>query len=255
MMLTCIDPQALEEGQLQAFAADPTMTDDAVRDHLSRCAACRAEVRAMRTLSSQLAQQLYRADCLPTETIVGLAGGDLSRAERIAAQAHVQYCARCAEELALTTEALQQPEPLLAWAAPTVAQQVAGQVRRLIATLVNRLAPDAPDVAMGLNLRSRGNSATPAPQIFAAEDVMITLRGTPDADGYVQLDGQLSSSTDAAIATTAILVRLIAPDAITPVAEDTAEGGIFLLGPFPAGHYTLEADLPGRVITIPDLAL
>lgn len=255
-MSTCIDPQALEEGQLQAYAADPGMTDSAVSAHLQACPACQAEVHAMRSLAAHLRRDLNRTDCLSTEAIIGLAAGDLPRVARIAAEAHTARCHRCAEELALTVAAFTQLEPLLAWAAPGVAQQLAARARRVVAKLVDALAPSSPDVALGLNLRSRGTDASADPLLFAAEDVMLAVRGQAATLGTVQIEGLLSSATEDAIATESLPVRLYAlsdPAAPALVAEDTADGGIFLLGPIPAGKYALEVDLPDRIVAIESL--
>ena len=253
-MLICIDPQRLEEGQLQAYAIDETMADSEVAQHVQACAACQAEVATMRRLAARLGQQLSRYDCLSTEILLDLAARFLPRTERRAAEAHVAHCARCSEELALTVEAFAQPEPLLSWTSPTTVQTMAAGVRRVIASLVDALAPNNPDVALGVNLRGHATDASANPHLFAAEEVMLSIRGLVGANRAVFVDGLLSSTTDAALPTAEIPVRLYlhtsADAAPTLVAEDTADGGIFSLGPIPAGHYTLEVELPDRIIAI-----
>ncbi len=258
-MLTCIDPGALEEGRLRAYAADPDMTDPDVEQHIARCPACQAEVVSMRALSLRLAEQLNRFDCLTTDVIVNLAAGVLPRAARQEAEAHVRRCARCAEEVSLTAEALAQPEPLLDWTAPTVLDRVSLGVRRIVATLAEALAPGTPEIALGTRLRGSkapGDAQT-APKIYHAEDITLSLRVTPDPDevGEMLVEGLISHSGDPAFAQRSIPVRLLAPTDPAPVAEETAVGGGFELGPIAPGTYTLEVVLPDRIIAVEDLAV
>ena len=250
-MSHCVDPAALEEGRLQAYAADPTMTDYEVEQHLARCPACQAEVVAMRAMSARLSQELNRYDCLSTEVIIGLAAGILPRAERLAAEAHVRNCTRCAEEVALTAEALIQPEPLLDWAAPTLIDHIAAGARRIVAALVAAHAPDAPELALGVRLR--GSATSDAPQIYRAEALTLALRVVPE-DDQVLLEGLLSSAADPLPEAAPVrLYAVAAPD--RPLAEDAADGPLFSLGPVPPGHYTLEVELPTAIIAVEDLAL
>jgi hypothetical protein len=259
-MLTCIDPRALKEGQLQAYAVDPTMSDPAVVQHVHNCPACQTEVNAMRAVSAQISDRLYRYDCLSTEVIIGLAAGILPQGERAAAEEHVRNCARCAEEVALTTDALAQPEPLLEWAAPSLAAHVVAKVRRLVATLVSALTPEAPELALGVRLRGSSTAAT-KPQMYRAESVTVVLRATPDPDtaGQHLLEGLITDADAPNLARQAIPVRLLATaqaDATAaPVAEETALGGAFVLGPVPPGDYALEVTLPEAIVTIPDLVV
>lgn len=247
----CIDPAALEEGRLQAYAADPTTTDQAVEQHLARCPACQAEVVAMRALSVRLSQELSRYDCLSTEVIIGLAAGILPRAERLAAEAHVRNCARCAEEVALTTAALAQPDPLLDWAASTLIDHVAAGLRRIVAALVTAPIPGAPELALGVRLR--GNAASAAPRIYHAEALTLALRAVPEGN-QVLLEGLLSSAADPL--PEAAPVRLFAAATpAPPIVEERADGPLFALGPVPPGQYTLEVELPTTVIVVEDLAL
>lgn len=259
-MLTCIDPHALKEGQLQAYAVDPTMSDPAVEQHLQNCPACQAEVNAMRAVSAQISDRLYRYDCLSTEVIIGLAAGVLPRAERVAAEAHVQNCARCAEEVTLTAEALAQPEPLLEWTAPSLASHVMAHVRRLVATLVSALAPESPELALGVRLRGSSDAAN-KPQMYRAESVTVVLRATPEPDtaGEQLLEGLITDADAPNLAQREIPVRLFTASkvepAANPVAEETALGGAFVLGPVPPGDYTLEVTLPDAIVTIPTLTV
>jgi anti-sigma factor ChrR (cupin superfamily) len=255
-MLTCIDPNALKEGQLQSYAVDPTVSDPAVEQHLQNCPACQAEVNAMRAVSVQISDRLYRYDCLTTEVIIGLAAGILPHAERAAAEAHVRNCARCAEEVALTAAALAQPEPLLQWTAPSLAAQVAAQVRRLVATLASALAPDTPELALGVRLRGSSDAAT-KPQVYRAESVTVVLRATPDPDtaGQHLVEGLITDASAPNLAMQEIPVRLFVAEAADPVAEETALGGAFVLGSVPPGEYALEVTLPNAIVTIPTLAV
>jgi hypothetical protein len=227
------------------------MSDPEVEQHLARCPACQAEVVAMRALSARLAQELNRYDCLTTEVIIGLAAEILPRAERLAAEAHVRHCARCAEEVSLTAEALAQPEPLLDWTAPTLSDHLVAGVRRLIATLVTATAPGAPDLALGVRLR--GGAGSDAPQIYRAEDVTLALRVIHE-DGQALIEGLLTSAGDPLPEAAPVrLYAAAAPD--QPVASETADGPLFTLGPIPPGHYTLEVELPAIVIAVEDLSL
>ncbi len=202
----------------------------------------------MRTLATAAQQRLLRYDCLSTETIVNLAAGACSPAERATAEAHVHSCARCAEEWQLALAAKALPEPLLEWAAPTLRQQIATQVRRLVARLASDL-PAAPAPALAL----RGVPVGERPQIFEAEDITVSVATERTRKGML-VTGILSASAQQDLVLASVPVRLLAPGADS-VAEEQAEQGTFQMGPVPVGIYDLEIVLPDRVIVIEGLQL
>ncbi|MBA3823517.1 MAG: hypothetical protein H0X24_06365 [Ktedonobacterales bacterium] len=250
-MEPCIDPTAVTQEQLGAYAADPSDAPPTVVGHIAACLGCQQEVREMGSFTAYLRQQLYRFDCPPPENLTALVAGTLEAA-RGSIDAHMLTCTRCQEELSLVTAALADHDPILDWQAPTA---VSG-ARRLLASLLEALPPGIAAPAPALNLRSAGAGSPTRPRIYHAEDVTLALRVTPAAHGHHHLEGMLSSASEPTLAMAEIPVRLYVQEAAAPprlVAEDTTEGGTFLLGPFPSGHYELEVHLTDRIIAVEDL--
>jgi hypothetical protein len=229
----CVEQGRITPEELSRFAMDP----GAVADH---------EVKYMRTLATTARQRLLRYDCLRTETIVSLAAGACSPAERANAEAHLRICARCTEEFQFAQSAEAMPDPLLGWTAPTMVERLATHVRRLIARLVS----DIPTVATPA-LALRGVPVGERPQIFEAEDITVSVTAERTRKGML-VTGIISAQPDLTLE--GVLVRLVVPGAEAVVTEEV-EQGAFQVGPVPVGVYDLEITLPDRVIVIEGLQL
>ncbi len=250
-MEPCIDPTIVTPEQLGAYAADPSDAPPEIVRHIATCPACQREVAAIGAFTTTLRGRLYRVDCPPSEDLTALAAGTISASTRATTEAHLPTCARCREELALVTAALDDHDPILDWTAPTTPNRL----RRVLAALADALAPGAPAPTPALQLRGAGAGSTTRPILYRAEDVTLSLRATPAPQGRIEIEGLVSAANDASLALATLPVRLYAITAEAPprlVAEDVAEGGTFLLGPVPSGTYTLEVHLPDRIIAVED---
>lgn len=96
-MTRCIDPTAIEEGDLMAYLEGEA--DQRVREHVERCPACQAEVQRLRETSQALVTLMYRADCPAPEILAQYHMDLLSSSEQLEVAAHVRRCRHCAHEL------------------------------------------------------------------------------------------------------------------------------------------------------------
>jgi hypothetical protein len=239
----CIDPKAIAAEDLVAYALDP---DDqalaAVKHHVAQCAACAEEVTEMQLLNGRITGRLARFDCPSAETLEAFVAQALAVDEAKQVTTHLAGSSRCVEEVELARAFAAQPEPLLAWKAPSLA----AKARRIIATLqANFGANGAPAFA----LRGRQSDT---PLTYQGEDVTLTLRYAKTQQPP-RLLGFVDSSTDPDSALEPLPVRLLSAEQI--VAETTSEDGAFDIVPVPAGAYILEVVFPDRPIAIEDMEL
>ena len=219
--------------------------DDPEARHIGQCQECQAEVAHIKLLLRQLDQHVYRLECPSVEQLTAYALGELGATERRRIAAHVQGCARCADEVAITREVLAPANPPGALAA----------IRRVLAGLV----PSQSTLTPALNLRDRSRpDEDNAPRIFRAEGVEITLRSEADR-GNAVLYGMIGRD-EADAGTAPISVRLlqsIETAHVEPAVAATADVELdaFELGPVPSGTYQVEVLLADRVIVIPSLTL
>jgi hypothetical protein len=245
-MTDCIDPGAIPEEALAAYAIDPE-GEDTVAQHIARCPACATEVAEMSTLVSRLNTQLARYGCPTSEEITEYVAGMLPSAERAAIEQHMQQCSRCASDVAETREFLAQEDPILSW------KHAPSAVRRLIPALRGKGTPAFAAPAFGL----RGEAKEMTEFSDEDNDVMISLRYIADVRGRETLMGSIISGKQPELTLDeSIPVRLRSfaeeDDAPAPdlIAEAVAEGGNFELAPVPPGQYQIEADLPDCLVVV-----
>jgi hypothetical protein len=221
-----------------------------VREHVRACAACAATVAEYAATVERLGSVLFRFDC-PTGLELGeyhLALMPESQRRRVAA--HLARCPHCAAELA-TAAGFLDDAPAAAPAEPLgrrARREVRAALQRIVAQLV---PPPAPAVA-GL----RG-AADPVTWRYAAGDLTLTLHPQP-ADrprGQFQVLGFVEQRDAALDSLTGVPARLVDDAGATVATTVVDEIGNIIVGPAPAGRYTLELTLPDRIVVVPDLVL
>lgn len=232
MTLHCIDPDALEEGELLAYLEGTAA--DSVRAHLAQCSYCRARLAEMRGTQALLRAVLWRHAC-PAPERLGLYQLRLLPAEeQLLLAQHVRACPHCQRELqALAAEETQ----------PSLLQRL----RTTLDVLPARLAPVA--LAAG-NLRGGG-----APlQRFRAGTLDIHISVQPGhRRGQRTLLGQLFPPEGELAALVGQEVWLLQYDEAWAAALET--DGVFIFEGLEPGTYQLGLAWQEQVISIPNVAV
>lgn len=181
--LTCTDPGAIQDWELDAYAEGETLPH--VAEHLDHCPRCRATLAENLAFERGLRQALYRANCPSPDLLRDRFWGELSPQDRQKIDRHLEWCPHCAAELSELRDAVEpeQAPPLDTWLAR--AQQAATQAGLLIA----RLVPPRMSPALAL----RGNLGKTL--LFEAGDLALSVDLQVESSGTYILFGQILSSS------------------------------------------------------------
>src|SRR5215217_4872526 len=175
---TCIDPAAIADDDLIAFArGEPS----AAAAHIDRCPACRAEARAYARLEPLLEERLFRRSCPETLTLGEYALDLIEPAQRTRIAAHLVECPHCRGEARDFGAFLAEPD------APAAAPGLLGALRRILAV------PLPPLNALAAGLRGGGGPEEDVTYQAEGLHVIVTVqRGARPAErtiaGMVQSD-------------------------------------------------------------------
>lgn len=238
----CSDPGAVSPEDLLAYL-DGNATPRVI-EHLKSCAHCAAEVRSYRDAERGLRQILYRVDCPSPQTLGEYEMGLVSPTERQQIAAHVFGCDRCTDELR------QLREFMAGGLLPVQPDDLAGTIRRIVATLL----PSAVSPAF-VGLRGTSDGAA---RVYQAGNLLLALEWTADARpgrfalvGLAMQEATMAQTDERDLADRP--VRLIVDG--TERTEWTDELGNFQFDDLAPGDYRLELDFGGEVIVVDDLQL
>ncbi len=235
-MTECIDPTAIEEGDLMAYLEGEAVPR--VREHVERCPACQAEVARLRETSQALVTLMYRADC-PAPEVLGQYQMDLlSSSRQLEVAAHVRTCRHCARELEELADREGRGDSL-ARLALDVLQDV---VQTVEATLVPRGRPRPVGV--------RGVEDGPSAFHFHGDevDVVIGLQATAPNIGTRTLLGAVVQA-EAVSGSRAWLFRT----GEEPVASPVDRLGTFTFEALPPGTYDLALEVGRKALLMRDV--
>jgi anti-sigma factor RsiW len=107
---SCIDPDAMREGDLMAYVDG--IGRKAVAEQIHRCPACAREVGEFRVLQSMLAIRLYRYFCPEPDRLLAYGHGELEDEENLAVARHLDLCPHCVRELSTISDIRSTPRRL-----------------------------------------------------------------------------------------------------------------------------------------------
>lgn len=107
----CINPSALEEGDLVAYLHGDASSQ--VVRHVAQCAFCAEQIEQLRMVDAQLLAAFYREACPAPEVLTDFVFNRLPATEKIRVAAHVRDCASCSKEVAGGHDLLQEEPPSL----------------------------------------------------------------------------------------------------------------------------------------------
>ncbi len=236
--MRCSDPEAVTPEDIVAYVdGDAPLR---VVEHIRSCASCTAEARRYSRTQALLKAALHRFDC-PSPTALGEYNlGLVSVEDRTRIAAHILECPVCAEELRMLRAFLADE--------PASAVGVAGQLRRIVASLITPRPGLAPVGVRG------GTSGTPT---YEAEGLTISLNVSPGARrGRYALVGLVLFEAVGVEPPTQARAYLSSSGVDLP--EDSAEVddlGNFAFDDLASGEYQLELRLPDRSIVVETLSI
>jgi anti-sigma factor RsiW len=274
--MECSEPGAIRDEELLAYLAGEKVRPF-VKQHLTRCQRCTAQLAAYERIERTLTSKLYRFDCPPSQVLGEYQLGLLSKELTAAVNNHLGMCALCAAEVATLTEFLANDQMLTQ---PAVARDMSAQTsspnnnhrsaqgakgilerlqdtantgaRRILATLL----PPQPRLAFQRDT----TQAALWPRRYTAEDVSIAIQVERDASqrGSVQLIGFVTRQGQSLemLQGTKVLLILQAADkslAGTQYTQQIDELGNFVFSAIAPATYTMEVQFPGSNIVIEQL--
>ena len=249
MKQICINPGAVEDWELEAYASGEAMPH--VAEHLGHCPACQNKLAAMRAEEHLLQQRLYRFDCpLPAE-LQDYHHRSLPRHRHRQIKQHLRDCPHCAAELKALTDSLANiPErsPALPDKERRRSEQIgqiAGQMRLLVARLL------APDMNFSPVLRGETQDVL----LFETEGgVAISAHTEPEGDGRFSLFGQVLATEIPAPLTGKAQLQARRSRTPPPLALLDPAGGFEFFHLLPDA-YQLTILLPEQTVLVPHLVL
>ena len=237
MTVKCIAPDEIKEGDVVRFIEGTA--PQPVRDHIARCPACAAEVKALAQVDRALRERLFRASCPSADALLGYVTRTLPTDERKRIARHIKECPHCAAEV----RELQQAEITsvsLLW------EQVIRTARAIIEAIV--ILP-RPELAPAL----RG---TPHPLgLFRAGDLDIALGIEASGPGPVfRIRGRVMKQGSPASEAVGHPVRLIQQDTVI-ARQQVDELGYFVFEGVSPGRYELVLDYADADVVIRDIRL
>jgi len=158
--MECIAPHEIKEGDLLAYVEDAAAVPQRVRDHIARCPACAAQVKALAQVDCALQEHLFRAACPPPDDLLNYVTAMLPPDARAVVARHVADCPHCAADVRALEEAGKTAP------GPDLWQQVTRLARALIEAI-----PVPPRRELAAALRG-----APQPmRLFRAGDLDIAL--------------------------------------------------------------------------------
>jgi hypothetical protein len=262
--MECSQPGIIQDEELLAMlAGDPVRP--VVQQHLSQCLRCSTRLAEYRELEHSLLQKLYRWDC-PSNQILGeFQLGLLAREQAASVQAHLARCVLCSAEVAslatfLANDPVRVERAALSPSSQSnhssakqavqrlvedLREQAAGQMRRIIATLV----PQQTRLSY-----QRQVAASAWPRRYTAEDFSISLQVERSLghDKGVQVIGFVIRKGAALESLQGVKVVLTSP-ANTTTTQTIDDLGNFIFPAVQPGIYTLELHLDDTIIAVEQL--
>lgn len=229
MKESCIDPTAIQEGDLLAYVEDTA--DDTVTQHIQQCPACAHEANQIARLQAALKAELYRLTCPRPERLIAYREGTLEGNEKLAVVQHLRQCPHCAQEMASLTRSKVR--------GPRLGALLQDTFKSIEAVLIS------PSVQV-VGVRSH-QEAPRVPKVYKADEIRVIIKVQPSQlqPEMWQLSGVVSGM-DTSERVTAELYRgegLI-------VLEQVSSRGQFSFAGLDSAQYDLALVWPGQEIWI-----
>ena len=184
--MACTQPPELSERQLLAYLDGET--DAKTTEHLRLCPHCAGRAEELARLQNALRQNLFRAECPPSQQLGEYHLGLLPAEEAKMIREHMTWCSHCSAEI----EGLAR---YMADLASDLEARTISRVRVLIARLLDWSEPGtgpAPGVPAYAGIRGEAE----VPLTYEADGIRITLdlAEDPEAPGRYLMMGLVSSS-------------------------------------------------------------
>ena len=271
--MECSDPGAIRDEELVAFLEGERVRP-AVAEHLAHCQYCSSQLAAYQRLERELTQKLYRWDCPPGQVLGDYQLGMLDAKEEAAVAEHMCFCVLCVAEVSALVAFLQN-DPVLAGSGPVpqesgstqassrthrqpaeakrsleeLRDHVLAEGRRIVAMLL----PPVPALAFQ---RTPGQQHISWPRNYVAEEMTVSLqlernnrrRGVLQLIGLVKIEGQSIAALQG------VPVQLSAIEGIVET-QNIDDLGNFVFSSLAPATYTLEVQLPEKVIVIEHISV
>lgn len=237
MIQQCINPTALEEGDL--LASLDGVASPSVMAHIAQCAACTDSRAALLSMNNFFDVALYRQPCPDADMLLAYQAGLLPRKEQGPIKQHLADCLLCQEEVAQLA-AISTSTELSLW-------------ERLLLTgkqILNALRLPA---TQGPAFALLGDEQQQ--QIYQAGDfqLIISMSKPLSSTNIWQLEGQLLNQNDPLMLYEGQISLLREHEsAVTDSIDDL---GYFMLPDIEAGDYQLLLELPTMIIPIDQLTI
>ena len=237
MTAKCIAPGEIKEGDLVKYVEGTA--SQPVRDHIARCPACAAQVKALAQVDRALREGLFRASCPSADSLLGYVTRILPADEQRRVAQHVKECPHCAAEVRELEQAKTAPISLL-W------EQVLRTARAIIEAIT---VPPRPELVPAL----RGS---PHPlSLFRAGDLDIALGVEISGPGPVfRIRGRVMKQGSPASQVIGHPVRLIRQDRVV-AHQEVDELGHFVFEGVSPGEYELVLDYNDADVVIQHIRL
>lgn len=157
--------------------------DSAVAQHIAACPACRANAANLAQQQAALGTLLYRSTCPTPEELRDYEWALLDRADAGNVGIHLARCPHCTRELFVLRDYLAE--------APATAVNVGGQLRLLVARLLNPTAPLSPATLLPAGRRG----TEPTLSLYQVDGWQIGLEvGEDPVSGQKQLRGIITQN-------------------------------------------------------------
>ncbi len=243
---TCINPEAIEAWQYEAFAdGEPIQS---VAEHIQQCPACKQKVEEIiaenRAISNLFAAD--RAHCPSPQTLQAYYFGELEDDIQRNVQHHLKKCIHCAEEMVFFKHFM------LSSASDT--DSLTKSIRRKIAAIntdirlkIARFLQPPAQPAFAL----RGTTVKTL--LYEVEDVAISLEFEKKYKEMLSITGQiLGVNTDTSGGTIRFFRKHAEDFSIT---QPLQANGTFVIENCPYDAYQIIISLPNQTIMIPQITL
>lgn len=235
-MSECIAPDELSAGDLVAYLEGAASPDTA--SHIARCAACAAEVTALRAADLGLTAAMFRVECPEPDDLLLYQAGLLGRRDARRIVRHIAGCRDCQLELATLAHTAERAS------ATSLSERIRQAGKQLLRAVLS--APGQPSLAM------RGAEPRRHEYHVAGYHLIIAVVPPLAAENIWQIEGQIRREDDDLSELSGAEVQLLRDDAV--VSHDAVDDfGFFALEDIGPGDYTIVIEWATTMILVEKL--